>query len=485
MNNRVTRLEEIEKLLSAGEFDRARAHAGELIRNNPQDSAAWLCIARIAVGMGGLNLARTALSRSESELKNDERWIYTSAVVDHYLGQSDRAVAALKQLIGSRTRHREDAAIFLADVLHRIGHRDEVRELICSGGAWTQELRGQILAARSRADIDPECAALELEKLFHHPGDIGHRRDAGFEAIQLYDRVGMYRKSWELAREVHQNTGKSFDMKGFLVNVKEQQSLVAGKPSCDVPGVRRVNNTGFIVGMPRSGTTLIEQMLDRHSQIQGIGEYEGISVLGGILRHHGIPFNKLSTLDSSFSQQLQNNYLEYATPSQDGKRWCIDKSLLSWQFLPAIAAILPGSRCIHIARDPRDTAVSLYLSNFNRSNYSWTRSTDQILKVMEAERSLSLEAMQHLGIHHETIIYEDLVEDVPGHAKRMAAFLDVELEPSMLHPEENKRTVLTLSHEQVRRPVNRMSIGRWRNYEWAFGREWEKIVALHESRRGG
>jgi hypothetical protein len=485
MNNRLTRLEDIETLLGAGQFDRARMLAAELLRHNPQDSAAWLCIARTAVGMGALHVARTALERAENGLQSDERWIYTKAVVDHYLGQSDRAAAALKQLIEHRTSLSKDATIFLADVLHRIGRRDEVRELVDSGGAWTQELRGQILAARSGADSDPQRAAVELETLFRHPGDIEQRRNAGFEAIQLYDRFGMYQKSWELAREVHQATGSSSDTQGFLVGIQEQQSLLAAQRSCDAPRARQVNGTGFIVGMPRSGTTLIEQMLDRHTQIQGIGEYEGISVLGGMLRHQGIGFNKLSNLDSSFTQQLQNNYLEHATPSKEGKRWCIDKSLLSWQFLPAIAAILPGSRCIHIARDPRDTAVSLYLSNFQPSNFSWTRSLNDILKVLEAERSLSLDAMHTLGIQHEAIVYEDFVEDVLGHAKRLASFLDVECEPAMLHPEDNKRTVLTLSHEQVRRPVNRSSIGRWRNYEWAFGREWERLVALHESRRGG
>ncbi len=53
----------------------------------------------------------------------------------------------------------------------------------------------------------------------------------------------------------------------------------------------------------------------------------------------------------------------------------------------------------------------------------------------------------------------------------------------MLSPEQNTRTVLTLSHAQVRRPVNRSSIGRWRNYEWAFGPEWDALVARHEARR--
>jgi len=181
---------------------------------------------------------------------------------------------------------------------------------------------------------------------------------------------------------------------------------------------------------------------------------------------------------------IQNGYLESArTPEVAGKRWLIDKSLHTWRWLPAVASILPGARCIHMARDPRDAAVSLFLSNFHYRNYSWTRSPTEIAQVMEAERALSLMALEALRIPHEAIVYEDLVEDVEGHARRVAALLGVEAEAGMLSPEKNTRTVLTLSHEQVRRPVNRTSIGRWKNYEWAFGAEWDKLVAIHESRR--
>jgi len=80
----------------------------------------------------------------------------------------------------------------------------------------------------------------------------------------------------------------------------------------------------------------------------------------------------------------------------------------------------------------------LYLSNFQPSHFSWTRSLNDIVKVLEAERSLSLDAMHTLVIQHEAIAYEDFVEDVLGHAKRLASFLDVECEPAMLHPEDNK-----------------------------------------------
>jgi hypothetical protein len=102
---------------------------------------------------------------------------------------------------------------------------------------------------------------------------------------------------------------------------------------------------------------------------------------------------------------------------------------------------------------------------------------------MTAERALSMEALSVLKIRHEEIVYEDLVEDPDGHAQRVTNFLGIASESDMLRPQDNTRTVLTLSHEQVRRPINRSSIGRWKNYESAFGPEWDALVVTHNSRR--
>ena len=475
---------ELDRLINANQFDQARVLAAEMVRKNPRDAEGWLGIARSALGLNRLRVAEEALARAEGVLRHDPRWIYTFAIVDHYVGRSARAVDRLRSLIDRKAPNQLDARIFLVDVLHRMGRRDEVRALVESGGEWTQEFRGRILAARCLAETDPERGAAELERLLRSPGDVGQRRNAGFEAVALHDKAGNYRKAWELATYLHTETSSKFDTIGLVDGLNEQRELLSRGTPWFEPRVPPVEGVGFIVGMPRSGTTLIEQMLDRHSLVAGIGEYEGIAVVGETLRHYGAWCRGLGALDPEVAKGIQAGYLEGSvTEEVAGKRWRIDKSLHTWRWLPAVASILPGARCIHMARDPRDTAVSLYLSNFHHRNYSWTRSTHEIVQVMEAERSLSLTALEALRIPHEAIVYEDLVEDVEGHARRVAALLGVEAEPGMLSPEKNTRTVLTLSHEQVRRPVNRKSIGRWKNYEWAFGAEWDRLVAIHESRR--
>jgi len=88
-----------------------------------------------------------------------------------------------------------------------------------------------------------------------------------------------------------------------------------------------------------------------------------------------------------------------------------------------------------------------------------------------------------LEIPNEQIVYENLVTDPAGHARRSLARLGLEMEPGVVQPERNTRAVFTLSHEQVKRSINTASIGRWKNYEFAFDDSWRALAATHDARR--
>ena len=478
--------DELDRLLARGDTAAAKEVAAEMLRRNPRDGDAWLGVAQVAIAADRLRVAEEALERAGRVLGEDHRVAYARAIVDHYLARSDRAIDRLRSLIARRAPNALDAHVFLADILHRVGRRTEVQSLIDEGGPWLSDPRGRILAARARAATDRPGAIEALASIARAGGDPAMRRNAGFEAVALLDASGEYRRAFDLATEVHAATRVPFDLGELQADIARQRELLARGRAWFVPRVPHVEGIALVAGMPRSGTTLLEQMLDRHSQAAGIGEYEGIPGMAASLLHWGAWPRGIGMLDAAQASELQANYLGDArTPDVAGKRWLVDKSLHTWRWLPAVAAFLPGARCLHMARDPRDTAVSLYLSNFHPRNFAWTQSLDLIREVMELERAHTLDALATLGIAHEAIVYEDMVDAPEAHARRVCALLGIDPEPAMLAPEANTRTVLTLSHEQVRRPINRGSIGRWRNYEWAFGPGWDRLAAIHESRKRG
>jgi hypothetical protein len=222
-------------------------------------------------------------------------------------------------------------------------------------------------------------------------------------------------------------------------------------------------------------------MLDRHPAICGIGEYEGIATLGAELLGRGVWPAGLDQLERSDAHRLRERYLAGALISRrSGASWTFDKSLMTWRYLPAVAAVLPGAVCLRMQRAARDTAISIFLGNFHPRAFGWTSSLDSIRSVIAAERALAPRALEVLGLSHEEIRYESLVESPREHMERVLSRLGLPMDEATLTPEANQRTVLTLSHEQVRRSINRSSIGRWQNYAWAFDGSWDELERSHE-----
>jgi tetratricopeptide (TPR) repeat protein len=475
---------ELEQLLAARQFETAYAQANKLTQRQPRLANAWLAMARAAIGLGHLGAADRASSAALRLVAGDHRVELIRAIVDHRLGRSDAAIDRARRLVDRNAPNAVDAAMVLAEVLHRAGRWDALRALVNAGGAWTQDPRAVVFTARVLARDDAPAAAAQLEATTRGTGEATLRRIAGFDAVRLLDAAGQYRQAFELAMHVHATTGSAFDVRGLAAEVAQQSDLLArGKPWF-APRAPAVQGTALIVGMPRSGTTLLEQMLDRHPAITGIGEYDGIHQLGTALQSSGTWPRGLGMLDQPSAAAMQRAYVEGARDrARPGTTWTFDKSLQTWRWLPAVAAVLPGATCLWMARDPRDTAISLLLSNFHPASFGWTRSLADIRAVMELERTLVPQALQVLGIPHEALVYEDLVADPAADAERCLRRMGLAMDPAILAPEANTRTVLTLSHEQVKRPINPGSIGRWKNYEFAFDGEWSPLAAAHDARR--
>lgn len=470
---------EIERLLAQQRFADAVAVGHRLISRFPKLPAGYSAVARALLPTGRLAKAAEVADRGLRIAPADPNLNLLKGIVEHRLGQSTQAIDRLRKLLESRPPNAIEVSFALAEAMHRAGRREELDAFVEAGGAWTTDERGAVFTARALARVDRSRAIEALTKTAQGARSPLLKRIAGFEAVRHLDAEGRYREAFDLTQWIHRETTPRFDLGEVEMELAEQERLLEKGATWSPPKGPQVEGVAFVVGLPRSGTTLLEQMLDRHPAISGIGEYEGTFAIRESLIGLGLWPRNLRTLAASDAARISAEYLEGAhARRRAGATWTFDKSLHQWRLLPALATVLPGAVFLHIERDPRDCAISMHVSNFHPKSWGFTADLAQIRRVIELERRVVRRAIEVLGLRAVSIRYEELVDHPEREIRRALDVMGLPFDPVVLAPEENSRTVLTLSFEQVRRKINRASIGRWKNYGFAFGREWDALATM-------
>lgn len=255
---------------------------------------------------------------------------------------------------------------------------------------------------------------------------------------------------------------------------REDAERWAGEPrSANLPA------HAFLLGHPRSGTTLLEQMLDAHPSVCSIEECEAfpVSVDAALIRRHGkegggAPFSTwLRSLPAGSLNELRAGY--FANLAREAGRsfeglQVIDKNPALTVSIGRIPRTLPGSRLIVMIRDPRDVCLSAYFQSTNRTPWSvnWLmmeETVEQYAFVMD----LWLQARPKLVQPWIEVRYEDVVDDPPGAGTRVTRFLGLSWHEAQADPAAHARSKIVRSptHSDVIRPVYRRALGRWRAYE--------------------
>jgi hypothetical protein len=224
----------------------------------------------------------------------------------------------------------------------------------------------------------------------------------------------------------------------------------------------------FLFGLPRSGTTLIEQVLASHSQIHGAGELrfarQAFEAIPAVLGRSKTPVDCLAHLDAAAIQRLARQHNDRLAAVADEKvQRIVDKMPDNYLYLGLLAAMFPRAVFLHCRRELRDVAVSCWMTDFR--SIRWANDPAHIAsrfcqygRMMDHWRAV-------LPIEIHAVDYEEAVTDLEAVARRLVAACGLEWEPACLDFHRTRRPVRTASVVQVRQPVYRQSVARWTHYE--------------------
>ncbi|MFT5527634.1 MAG: tetratricopeptide (TPR) repeat protein, partial [Pirellulaceae bacterium] len=287
---------------------------------------------------------------------------------------------------------------------------------------------------------------------------------------KYYDRVQQYETAWSHAIAANSQRVKRMTYRSHEEFVDRLIQFFSKSHFASAKHGNTSDRPVFVVGIPRSGTSLIEQILASHSNIYGAGELNEFEQIRQRLDSSqrsstdgGSYPDCMSELTPETAGRLATQYLQRISSLDAASIRVVDKLPDNFLHLGLIATLFPDSRVIHCRRHPLDTCVSCYLEDFEYIDYSTDLESfadyyvhyDRLMKHWE----------QTLPIQMTSIDYESLVDNPASEIRRLVEFCGVEWDESCLSFYDQQRTIRTPSSFAVRQPVYRSSVGRWRNYQ--------------------
>jgi tetratricopeptide (TPR) repeat protein len=459
---------------------------------------------RSATAHNDLGNILRALQRPVDAVKSFERAIAEDpgfASAHNHLGLAFDAVGDTEQAIAC---YQKAAAIDqtyadphanMAAVLIRRGQLAEARREYEQAARLSPENPDILIELaqlkRFRKD-DPHLEA--MERLLELPDRLAveHRIGLHFSLAKAYADVAEHEAAARqmVAGNSLQRRHAHYDEAGTLNELRQAEELFTTALMERLSGCgNRSDAPIFIVGMPRSGTTLIEQVLASHPAVFGAGELSHLAEAVDRLPSQmgsGLRFPEFApAMTGEWVRRLGDDYVQALERESAGARRITDKMPHNFRFVGLIRLALPNARIIHARRDPVDTCLSCY-SIWFRERQMFTYDLAELGRLYRAYDRLMGHWRRVLppGAMIE-VDYEALVGNFEEEARRIVAYCGLEWHPACLDFHKTERPVLTASISQVREPLYHSSVGRWRPYERMLQPLLKELGELGEAARSG
>jgi tetratricopeptide (TPR) repeat protein len=383
------------------------------------------------------------------------------------LGEGEEAEKMLRRALPLAPDSKR-LKLLLADVLIDLGRNKEAAEIfraILVADPRNVPAIAGLAAAREAGSEEGDVERFEFA--LNDPDLLPERKVALHLALgQIYDQKKQPREAFTHFMQGNELDRTDYDLKSFRKQIDALIELFTpfffmSKTGFGDPTERPV----LVVGMPRSGTTLTEQILSSHPLVEGAGELSEIEkIYESAVDHASHLHRNLTNLTSERCKQLAARYrAELDRHSRTALR-VVDKMPHNFMQLGFIALLFPRAHIVHCRRDPMDNCVSIFTQRFNKKH---SYATD--LKMLGLYYREYHRLMNHwhkvLPLKMLEIQYENMIADQETMSRKLIDFVGLEWDDACLSFHETERTVTTPSRWQVRQPIYSTSVKRWKKYE--------------------
>lgn len=489
------RLAQAQSAWKAGQHDEAIRLYERLAEKHRGDPAILLALAQCYVAKNREAPARKLLDKLAAGFRGNGPVMAWVGRTYYQYAQPTEALDAFEQALRCGLPVAQQVAVrsSMASVCERLNDLVRAEEHVAflrehaPDLAFAHFMTG-LLALRGGEGLDQ--AEASLRRAVELAGDAPDlRARAWYELARALDQAGQYDRAWEAvesAKGVDRPGTERASARGrWVASITDRLREAVSAPGFagfdpppePGPGDRPVL---LVTGHPRSGTTLLERMLDSHPEVatadesssllqnvfQPLAGSGGEAIPASRLLFEQVPKSKARKACAGYTRQLAR-----IAGDNDAGHWLIDKNPEAVVMVPGLQRVVPGARVIVVLRDPRDVVLSCYLQYLSINPVSVNYATLAGTAAKYARTmSLWLALRERLTVPWLEVRYEDVVADPEGQARRVLDFMGLAFDPAVLNHDEHVRAKVVRSptYHAVAKPVYRGAVGRWRPYTTHF-----------------
>lgn len=518
-------------LVQMEELDDAMDAYADAFEIDPQSDALCIAIAQVWLEIGNFQEAGFWYQRAFEIDENNIKAKCGLAMLTKERGDNLSAIEMLEPLL-EEEEDNIDVRLVLSDALwdegdaegaiehlrvvlekqpHRVATHAKIGQLLSSAGDIDEALKEYEialsqqkncvpalngLATTERAKLDPKYVA-SMEKMLTRPGlKDGAKGSLNSGLAYFYDGSKENKKAAEHMLAANKSQWAFKSKRGWEYENEQQEKHISNLIEVfNKEFFVKVKGWGvedatpvFIVGMPRSGTTLTEQILARHANVLGIGErnFASQSFNAFVRPQQTSPDEDLSCLNDLTRGRLRRIGKNYLAQLEEQKHKAdlpdalrvVDKMPDNYSLVGWIATLFPNAKIIHCNRDPRDVALSCWMTQFG--SIRWACSTDHLVNRVKQYRRVMDHWRETIPDRFLELKYEDLVANQESESKRLIEWIGMDWDEDCLKFYESDRLVRTASITQVRQPIYNKSVAKWKAYEPFIPDLFDPITAMLE-----